>query len=142
VNLLKPAWMQYAWGEIGTGEFAGSADNPRIVQYHWAVGAGSSGDEVAWCSSLVNWVFKQVGVERTRSRAARSWEKWGQELEEPVYGCVCILWRESRQSWKGHVGFWIAEDSHRVLLLGGNQGNEVCARWFPKGRVLSYRMPA
>lgn len=28
----QPAWLQHAWGELGTREAAGAADNQRILQ--------------------------------------------------------------------------------------------------------------
>jgi len=131
--------MQVAWQELGVEEFAGPADNPRIVEYHAACDNAETGDEVPWCSSFVNWCMKEAGEPRTRSRAARSWLEWGVKITEPVFGCVCVLWREAPDSWKGHVGFWLGDVGAGVALLSGNQSNEVTVKLFPEERVLGYR---
>ena len=46
-------WMPIALREVGTKEFTGAADNPRIVEYLSSTSLGSSeasNDETAWCS--------------------------------------------------------------------------------------------
>ncbi len=136
-----PPWMMYAWEEVGVEEAAGPADNPRIVEYHRAVDDEVSDDEVPWCSSFVNWCMMRAQTERTRSRAARSWLPWGTRLATPAYGCVCVLWREHPESWKGHVGILVGTALDDVFLLGGNQSNEVNVRRYPVSRVLGYRWP-
>ncbi len=137
----SPPWLDVALAEVGVEEVPGPGDNSRIVEYHKACDDTETGDEIAWCSSFVNWCMLQRGFQRTRSRAARSWLKWGNELplSAPAYGCVVILWRESKQSWKGHAGFYLGEVGDFILMLGGNQNNEVCIKLYPKSRVLSYR---
>jgi uncharacterized protein (TIGR02594 family) len=130
--------MLEAWSKLGVSEYIGPADNPQIVEFHAACDDSVSDDEVPWCSSYVNWCIAPY-FEPTRSRAARSWLLWGVELKVPAYGCVCVLWREAVDSWKGHVGFWLGEIGNDVLLLSGNTSNEVTARRFPKDRVLGYR---
>ncbi len=50
-----------------------------------------------------------------------------------------MLWRESRDSWKGHVGFYAGHDQSKVWLLGGNQGDAVNVRDFPRKRILGVR---
>jgi uncharacterized protein (TIGR02594 family) len=124
---------------LGVGEFAGPADNPRIAAYHRACGDDVTDDEVPWCSSFVNWCMQIACIPRTESRAARSWINWGVELREPIYGCVCVLWRDHHASWKGHVGFYLDSVGDEIVMLGGNQGDEVSVRRYPKGRVLGYR---
>ncbi len=137
--IYEPEWMTAAWAELGIGEFPGHPDNPRIVAYHNACDDTVSDDEVPWCSSFVNWAIGRANQPRTRSRAARSWLQWGVPITEPIYGCVCILWRESPESWKGHVGFYLGETGDDIIMLGGNQGDEVSVRRYPRGRVLGYR---
>jgi len=139
---LVPPWMAHAQGELGTEEVPGPGDNPRIVEYHMACDDTVTDDEVAWCSSFVNWCMMQSGIERTRSRAARSWMGWGSGLLVPCYGCVGVIWREAIDSWKGHVGFVVDQTDSHIVMLGGNQGNEVSVRRYAKGRLLGYRMPS
>ena len=137
--ITEPSWLTIANLELGTEEVPGPDDNPRIVEYHESCDDTVSDDEVAWCSSFVNWCMEKAGHTGTRSRSARSWLKWGVPLNEALYGCVVVLWRSSPDSWKGHVGFWLGEDEDYVIMLGGNQGNEVSVRRYRKDRILGYR---
>lgn len=139
---LRP-WLDLALGELGVHEIRGG-ETPRILEYHASCdGAPSAGDEDedAWCSSFINWLMMQCQLPRTKSRAARSWLTWGRHLEAPVRGCVVVFWRESPQSWKGHVGIFLAERDGLVHVLGGNQGNKVCVTTMPVDQVLDYRGP-
>jgi hypothetical protein len=39
------------------------------------------------------------------------------------------------------VGFYVRTEGERVLVLGGNQANQVCVRPYATSRVLAYRWP-
>ncbi len=137
-------WMEIAGKEIGVKEFPGDADNPRIIEYHATTTYGSKDDEVSWCSAFVNWCLENVGIEGTDNVGARSWLNWGTTIKKPVPGCITVLWRESPDSWKGHVGFYLADHpthSNYILLLGGNQGDSVCVAAYEKTRILGFRWP-
>lgn len=134
---ITPPWLTVALRELGTKEYVGIADNPRVIEYHSATTLHATDDEVPWCSSFVNWVMKQVGIKGTGSAAARSWLNWGVPIDKPIYGCVVILTRTGG----GHVGFFIAEEDGITKLLGGNQGDAVNVRNYPTSRVIGYRMP-
>jgi uncharacterized protein (TIGR02594 family) len=136
-----PTWLKVALKEEGVKEIPGSKDEPRIKAYRRPSGHEEQSDPVAWCADFVGWCLTEAGLEGTRSQAARSYLKWGKEISQPVLGAVTVLWRESRDSWKGHVGFYCGETSTHVLLFGGNQGDKVCMEEYPKERVLSYRWP-
>jgi uncharacterized protein (TIGR02594 family) len=133
--------MEVVWEQLGTREIAGPGSNPEVEKYHDSIADDGTPDDVAWCSSLVNWLFWKVGISGTGSRAARSWLKWGTAIRIPMYGCVCILWRESPESWKGHVGIFLGFVGDDVVIWGGNQRNEVSIRRYSRERVLGYRVP-
>lgn len=135
-------WMDIAKSEIGTSEMSGFSSNPRIVEYAQETALAAQSDETAWCSSFANWVFKQVGIKGTHNASARSWLTWGIELKEPKYGCLVIFWRDSPDSSRGHVAFFVSEDQRSVEVLGGNQNNSVCIMPYPKERIISYRWPS
>jgi len=141
----EPDWLAVARGEMGVKEYAGAADNPDVVKYLKSVESLSRSaqrnDETPWCSAFVNWCMEQAGLEGTDSAAARSWMSWGSGIDVPVEGCVTVLWRDSPDSWKGHVGFLVRETSSYVYLLGGNQSDEVNITKYSKRRVLGYRVP-
>jgi uncharacterized protein (TIGR02594 family) len=140
-----PAWMHTAVGELGVRERPGAADNPRIVEYHSVTrrSPGHEDDETPWCSSFACWCMDRSGVVHTRSKRARSWMEWGRQLEGPQPGCIVVLWRGSPSSHKGHVGFFDRIEGSSVVLLGGNQGNAVSRKAYPRTRVLEggYRWP-
>lgn len=137
----EPKWFTVARGEIGQKEVAGSGDNPRVVEYHATTTLKATEDSVSWCSSFVNWCFKQAGIKGTNNAAARSWLNWGTELKEPKQGCVVIYWRVAPDSWQGHVGFVDRVEAGKIYTLGGNQGDAVSIKSFPKSQVLGYRWP-
>ncbi|MEW6386243.1 MAG: SH3 domain-containing C40 family peptidase [Thermodesulfobacteriota bacterium] len=136
-------WMQFARKEMGVREYAGQADNPRIVEYLKSTNLGypeNANDETPWCSAFVNWCLMMAGIaDRTNSAWARSWLKWGKATDEPVEGCIVVF---SRGANAGHVAFFLDEDEDSVQVLGGNQGDAVNVAWYPKDRVLDYRVPS
>jgi uncharacterized protein (TIGR02594 family) len=144
VERTAQPWMTVAEQEMRNGvrEVAGASSNPRIIQYHATTSLQAQDDETSWCSSFVNWCMMQAGQRGTNRANARSWLDWGQALDEPRFGCVTVLWRESRSSWKGHVAFFNGISGSNVSLLGGNQSDSVRISNYAASRVLGYRWPA
>ncbi|WP_024479437.1 TIGR02594 family protein [Cellulophaga baltica] len=134
--------VEVASAEIGVREVSGTRSNPQILKYAEEAGfTNYKSDESAWCSLFANWVAYKAGLERTNSLAARSWLNVGIPIEHAEPGDVVVFWRESRDSWKGHVGFFhgFSDDGSRVYCLGGNQGNQVSITAKPVSKVLGYR---
>ena len=138
---MNAPWLEVARGELGVAPFAEGLSNPRITEYHALTNTRGYDDKASWCSSFVNWCLAQVGVMGTGSALARSWLDWGEPLDQPVPGCIAVLYREHPGSWKGHVGFFLMRDAQHVHLLGGNQLGEVREHSYPLEQVLSYRWP-
>lgn len=128
---------EIAKGEIGQTEVPGQKHNPRVVEYHQATSLQATSDEVPWCSSFVNWCFKTAGQKGTGSAAARSWLNWGDQLKQPIEGCVVVLRRGAPPS--GHVGFFVRQQGAVVYVLGGNQSDQVKISAYKASDVLSYR---
>ena len=134
-------WMDIAMGEIGTTEIKGAKDNDRIVEYHQSVALRASDDETPWCASFANFCLKEAGIEGTDSAAALSFRKWGQEVKVSHlrYGDICVI---DRGGGRGHVGFFVGFDrSGRLLLLGGNQDDQVNTTAFPSDAFAYFRRP-
>lgn len=133
--------MINAFSQFGEKEIRGGQDNIEILKYFDVIGFDGSKlkDETAWCSAFANWVAKVSGLEYSGKLNARSWMDIGTEVEEPQFGDVVVFWRESRDSWKGHVGFYVSERGGYINVLGGNQGNKVSIKPYPKERLLTYR---
>lgn len=147
--MINEELIEIALGEYAVEEIPGEEDNPRILQYFAEIGhQWVKDDETAWCSAFVNWVATKAGYERSNKLNARSWLDIGVEITGGAYkyvgdlvhiGDVLIFWRESKDSWKGHVGFYINEDEDYYYVLGGNQGNKVQISKYPKSRLLGIR---
>ena len=68
MNILKKAAS-----ELGTKEISGTEDNPQIVKYAQETGITFiDNDEIAWCSTFVNWCAKKSGLPITGKANARS----------------------------------------------------------------------
>jgi uncharacterized protein (TIGR02594 family) len=139
--LPSEAMNRLASQYIGLQEIEGGEDNPIIVQWfkdigHWWV----KDDETAWCSCFINWLAWMTGVEMSGKLDARSWLRVGQSVNFPHIGDVVVFWREHITSWKGHVGLFNGYDHNgNIIVLGGNQGNEVCYSVYDKDRLLDFR---
>lgn len=135
-------FLKIAFKELGTEEIEGLEHNPEVLKY--AIETGISGittDEIPWCSTFVNWVAQQSGLEISGKPNARSWLAVGIKTVSPEPGDIVVFWRESPQSWKGHVGIFlgVSVDKKCVYCLGGNQGNRVSVSAYKINTVLSYQ---
>ncbi len=134
--------LKIAFNELGTEEIVGDQHNPEVLKYAKDTKiAGVTTDEIPWCSTFVNWVAWKAGLQISGKANARSWLNIGTKVTVPEPGDVVVFWRESPQSWKGHVGFFIgfSFDKKRVYTLGGNQGNRVSVSAYRVDNVLSFQ---
>ncbi len=134
--------LKIAFSQLGEKEISGPEDNPTIVKYAKESGFGwVDDDETPWCSIFVSWVAMKCDLKRSKRANARSWLRVGTKTSNPEPGDVVIFWRESPESWKGHVGFFtgFSRDASRVYCLGGNQGNQVSVSAYPVDTILGFR---
>lgn len=134
--------LKIAFNELGVEEIRGSEHNPEVLKYASDTGIkGITTDEIPWCSTFVNWVAWKAGLQHSGKPNARSWLNVGTKVTNPEPGDVVVFWRESPQSWKGHVGFFLglSADLKRIYCLGGNQGNRVSVSAYRAANVLSYQ---
>lgn len=133
--------ISIALSQYGVKEIKGAKDHPQILGYFSSMGLDKTqyNEETAWCSAFANWVATEAGYESSKKLNARSWLSVGISTSTPEPGDVVILWRDNPSSWKGHVGFLVKESKRYVYLLGGNQGNSVSIKAYPKNRILDYR---
>jgi len=131
--------MQIAVAELFTKEVAGKGNNPKILQWAKDCGIPYYEDETAWCSLFVNWVCLKANLTRTNKLNARSWLDIGKAVTSPKQGDLVVLWREHKDSWKGHVGFFVKEEGTKILILGGNQKDMVSMDYYPKSQLVGYR---
>ena len=140
ITELHKRLYDIATKEIGQKEINGTANNQRIIEYHKATSLRATTDEVAWCSSFINWCVKQLNVDGTNSAAARSWLKWVKEIEEPILGCIVVLKRGTNPV-QGHVALYSGKmEKGFIYLLGGNQSDSVNIQKYKVSDVLGYRV--
>lgn len=142
---MEPIWLGHARGELGTKEFAGTPDNPKIIKYWNDAGLSNVADgqdEVPWCAAFVGAMLARSNIQGSGKANARSYETWGRKLSSPVLGCVVILSRPPT-AWQGHVGFYLSTDRTKrlVRIIGGNQSDSVSIADFSIDRVVAYRWP-
>jgi uncharacterized protein (TIGR02594 family) len=89
-------------------------------------------DETAWCACFVNWCLAQAGKTPQKGAGAQTYSKYG--MASVLIGNICVIQREpfNDSSTGSHVGFFIGGNPREgyVALLGGNQNNSVCRKWF------------
>lgn len=137
----EPVWLTIARREIGVRERHGDAHNSRILQYHDATRLHAKADEVPWCAAFVCWVLERAGFASTRSAAAASYATYGQPCEL-VPGAIVVFGKADPDAGgTGHVAFCVGVDGEDVLVLGGNQNDQVNIARRPKSRIVAVRWP-
>lgn len=134
--------MLLAFSYFGEREKPGKESNKKISEFikKWAKKEIDDSD-IAWCSIFVNEINKESGLGYTNKLNARSWLELGEkiDLKEIKFGDIVILWRESVNSWKGHVGYFVNKNENELFILGGNQNNAVNIQAYNINRLLGIR---
>lgn len=129
-------------------ELPGADKNHPLIQWWLSLcGFGlDSPDETAWCSAFLNGMAWELRLPRSKSAAARSWLTVGRPIEllEAQVGDVVIFNRGGNPNASvldspGHVGLFAGWDHENLLILGGNQGNNVGVSAFKIDDVLGVR---
>lgn len=127
----------------GVKELPGDRTNALIAAMNVGAGAGDNETD-PWCGSFVHFCHWVLGYKCPANPAgAQQWLKVGKEIEltNVQRGDVVIFWRESKDSWKGHVGFFHGWADNEIILLGGNQSDQVSMAKMPQSRVKGVRRP-
>lgn len=133
-----PPWITVALKELGTKEIPGSGSNPRVEQYHDAVGLPWAKDDVPWCGSFVGFCLLKAGYKIPKhAYRALSWLYWGVSAHKPVLGAVAV----KRRKGGGHVTFVVGMDGDYLYCLGGNQNDAVNVRRYRKEVFVDFRVP-
>ncbi|MBL8425818.1 MAG: TIGR02594 family protein [Candidatus Accumulibacter phosphatis] len=138
-------WVEEAFHLLGTREIPGRGSNEAIMGWAEELALTSyNDDDIPWCGLFVAHCIGSQLPEEKLPRSplgARSWAKLG-NTTSPQLGAVMVFWRESRNSGKGHVGFYWAEDGDAYHILGGNQSNAVTVTRVARDRFLDARWPS
>jgi uncharacterized protein (TIGR02594 family) len=136
-------WMVEARRLLGTKEYAGSANNPVIMDWADNLDQWYPGDDVPWCGLFVAHCMAYgapLDPQDFNRLGARNWSEFGRVCD-PREGAVLTFWRGSKSGWQGHVGFYVGEDATAYRVLGGNQSNAVTITRISKDRFLEARWP-
>lgn len=138
--MTEPAWVAEARKHIGLREIPGVTHSQVILNWWKQIKRGGiKADEIPWCAAFVGAMLESAGIVSSRFESAKSYLNWGRGLSEPVYGCVAVFARDGG----GHVGFVVGSTaSGDLVILGGNQGDEVNIRTFSRKRAAGYRWPS
>ena len=128
---MKFILLTILFGQIGLKE-------PSLMVEKYLNHVRLSGD-YAWCAAFVSYNLEKAGYYSPKYSVARNFLKYGEPTLKPKLGDLVILWREEKNTWKGHVGFYMFEDNDKVYVLGGNQSNRVSIKGYYKFRILGYR---
>jgi len=130
-----PIWLRLAMSEMGQTEIPGPDANARILTYHSHTTLKAGSDEVPWCSAFMNFIMAQSDIPGTGSAAAMSWKDWGRswEPQDGPIGAIAVFSRPTPTNPNaGHVGLIWWHLGGSILILGGNQSNQV--------RISNYRL--
>lgn len=117
-----------------------TADRAELAAFIKQAGITINPANTAWCAAFVDAVLYQNNIKGTGQLNARSFLDWGKRTQTPQIGDIVVLWRGSPNSWKGHVGFYKGVDAQgNILILGGNQDNQVSVEAFAASRLIQYR---
>jgi len=137
--MKEPKYLQIARKHIGLKEIAGLRNSPTITNWLVRLNAWWRDDETPWCGVFVAACLQEAVLPYPKMfMRAKAYLDYGVRLDKPCLGCIVIFDRKGG----GHVGFAIGKDrANRLIILGGNQGNQVSIAPFDTTRVLGYRMP-
>ncbi len=134
--------LQIAMAELGIKEIKGQEHNSEILKYSRETALHAfEDDETPWCAAFVAWCHMKANKPYSTKPNARSWLNVGQSTSEPFPGDIAVFWRGSKQSWQGHVGFYLghSNNSKKIHCLGGNQGDQVAITAYDANRLLGFR---
>jgi len=128
--------------ELGTLEW-GQGSNPKVDKYldHGTRADNKNSgltDNTPWCAGFIAYVLETApgiigtnpleNIGSTNSLMARSYERWGKKITNPVPGDIVTRYRSGITSGFGHVGFflgWADSTKSKYYCLGGNQSDSV-----------------
>ena len=128
---------------VGLREVVGHGSHPLVLGMLRLDNPGVADDDTPWCSALVNFTAELLGLPRSHSLAARSWLDVGVPItlhEARPANDVVVFWRGAEDDGvHGHVGVYAGFDGASVLVLGGNQSNQVSIAPYPLSKLLGVR---
>lgn len=119
---------------VGVKETPGHASTPLVLAMLQLDGTWPTDDAVPWCSAFLNFIAFVLGLPRSKSLAAISWQTVGEPiaLTDAIAGNDIIVFPH-------HVGLFARLTWDRVYVLGGNQSDAVNVSPFPRAAIVAVR---
>jgi len=139
----NPIWLDHAKTYDGLSEIEGEKHNSTIIKALSLCGVQNPTDEMGWCSSFLNLVFKECGLKGTFDARGKSWLFYGRHVS-PRKGAIGIFKTEgfyhatilmSGKPKKMNSGFMYA-------CFGGNQGNMAIESYYYVSDLVDTRYPS
>lgn len=130
-----------AGAELGTREVPGIRDNPTVLGYYKDAGhSWVEHDETPWCAAFMSAMIARAGYENPGTLRARDFESYGEHVApaDAKPGDVCVFSRGTNPK-QGHVAFFVRWDGGGLIVLGGNQGDQVSEARYPQRRLVAIR---
>ena len=127
----------------GIREVVGDGNSIEVMEMFASAGARwVKGDSTAWCSAAACHIAHLARVHNPRTIRARNWLVITPQFceiipdsKELLPGDFVVL-RRGNNRRRGHIGVYLYRDGSRLVLLGGNQSDMVCARGYSESRFL------
>lgn len=147
---MIPAWLEVARRCIGIEEHPGDANNPQIMRAPQIIAAAYpdmanycacyTADSIAWCGLAVAFFVTSAGFRPVygaddvhRFLYAEAWSGWGDKLSALKPGAIVTL--------SHHVALYERSEGANVILLGGNQSDQVKESAFAASGIKAIRWP-
>jgi len=133
-------WVAEGRKYIGLKEIPGAATAAPIKSWLQKLKAWWTDDETPWCGVFVDNCLRTAGIEPPKdSFRAKAYLVMPIRLNIPAYGCIGVIERKGG----GHVGIIVGKDAKgNLMLLGGNQNNQVSIAAFPASAFIGFRWPS
>ncbi|WP_019672290.1 NlpC/P60 family protein [Psychrobacter lutiphocae] len=132
-------WVDEGRHYIGLTEIRGTRHNKTIQRWLSELNAWWRDDETPWCGVFTAHCLSasKRGIPKHWYRA-KAYASYGTLLSQPAYGCLGVMSRKGG----GHVCFIIGKTSgNRLVVLGGNQNNQVSIASYPRSRFDAFVWP-
>jgi len=149
MRIIETSAFQLAQRFVGTAEVSGKMANPQIMAMLKLDGDWPEDDSVPWCSAFVNYIAWLLRLPRSKSLRARSWLNVGYviDIDDLEVGMDILVMSRGKRPHPGpevldapgHVGFYAGRSGADLLVLGGNQGDQVCIKPYSITSVLGCR---
>ncbi|TSC95421.1 MAG: putative peptidoglycan-binding domain-containing protein [Parcubacteria group bacterium Athens1014_10] len=117
--------------------FCFAADSVELAANYIDSGNIFNKDGANWCADFIRAICDDLPVEGSRSAKAM-WNQFrnkGLATKNPESGDLIFFWRESKNSWKGHVGIIEKTTSREIVTIEGNVRGRVVRRVYQKSNI-------